>query len=43
MGQLRDRVCALACHRSPDNLAAIFNAIRTWLKVAFDVRVIEVA
>ena len=24
-----------------DNLAAIFGAIRTWLKVAFDVRVVE--
>lgn len=26
---------------SMDNLAAIFNAVRAWLKVAFDVRVIE--
>lgn len=26
---------------SMDNLAAIFGAIRTWLKVAFDVRVVE--
>ena len=26
-----------------DNLAAIFGAIRTWLKVAFDVRVVESA
>ncbi|MEO6319761.1 MAG: transcriptional regulator [Polaromonas sp.] len=26
---------------SMDNLAAIFGAIRDWLKVAFDVRVIE--
>ena len=28
---------------SMDNLAAIFAAIRNWLKVAFDVRVIETA
>lgn len=26
-----------------DNLAAIFSAIRDWLKVAFDVHVVEVA
>lgn len=26
---------------SMDNLAAIFGAIRTWLKVAFDVRIVE--
>jgi DNA-binding phage protein len=26
---------------SMDNLAAIFGAIRNWLKVAFDVRVVE--
>lgn len=26
---------------SMDNLAAIFSAIRNWLKVAFDVRVVE--
>jgi hypothetical protein len=24
-----------------DNLAAIFNAVRDWLKVTFDVRVVE--
>lgn len=28
---------------SMDNLAAIFSAIRNWLKVAFDVRVVETA
>lgn len=28
---------------SMDNLAAIFGAIRQWLKVTFDVRVVEVA
>ena len=28
---------------SMDNLAAIFGAIRGWLKVAFDVRVVEAA
>jgi DNA-binding phage protein len=28
---------------SMDNLAAIFGAIRNWLKVAFDVRVVETA
>lgn len=28
---------------SMDNLAAIFGAIRAWLKVAFDVRVVETA
>lgn len=28
---------------SMDNLAAIFDAIRAWMKVAFDVRVIELA
>ena len=28
---------------SMDNLAAIFGAIRSWLKVAFDVRVVETA
>ena len=28
---------------SMDNLAAIFDAVRNWLKVAFDVRVIETA
>lgn len=28
---------------SMDNLAAIFGAVRTWLKVAFDVRVVETA
>lgn len=28
---------------SMDNLAAIFDAIRNWLKVAFDVRVVETA
>lgn len=28
---------------SMDNLAAIFAAIRDWMKVAFDVRVVEVA
>ena len=26
---------------SMDNLAAIFSAVRNWLKVAFDVRVVE--
>jgi hypothetical protein len=26
-----------------DNLAAIFDAIRIWLKVTFDVRVVELA
>jgi DNA-binding phage protein len=35
----------LSQHGNPsmDNLAAIFGAIRTWLKVAFDVRVVEIA
>ncbi|WP_306604982.1 DNA-binding protein [Azonexus sp.] len=28
---------------SMDNLAAIFGAVRKWLKVAFDVRVVEIA
>lgn len=28
---------------SMDNLAAIFDAVRVWLKVGFDVRVVEVA
>ena len=28
---------------SMDNLAAIFDAIRNWLKVTFDVRVVELA
>ncbi|MDO9196790.1 DNA-binding protein [Rhodoferax sp.] len=28
---------------SMDNLAAIFGAIRTWLKVTFDVRIVEIA
>ncbi|WP_310452859.1 transcriptional regulator [Sulfuritalea sp.] len=28
---------------SMDNLAAIFSAIQNWLKVAFDVRVVETA
>lgn len=28
---------------SMDNLAAIFGAIRNWLKVAFDVRIVETA
>lgn len=28
---------------SMDNLAAIFSAIRNWLKVTFDVRVVEAA
>jgi len=28
---------------SMDNLAAIFGAVRSWLKVAFDVRVVETA
>jgi len=28
---------------SMDNLAAIFNAVRDWLKVMFDVRVVETA
>lgn len=28
---------------SMDNLAAIFGAVRSWLKVTFDVRVIEAA
>lgn len=28
---------------SMDNLAAIFGAVRSWLKVAFDVRVVEAA
>jgi DNA-binding phage protein len=28
---------------SMDNLAAIFNAIKDWLKVTFDVRVVETA
>lgn len=28
---------------SMDNLAAIFSAIRNWLKVTFDVRVVETA
>jgi DNA-binding phage protein len=28
---------------SMDNLAAIFGAVRTWLKVTFDVRVVELA
>ena len=28
---------------SMDNLAAIFDAVRSWLKVAFDVRVVESA
>lgn len=28
---------------SMDNLAAIFGALRSWLKVAFDVRVVEAA
>ena len=28
---------------SMDNLAAIFDAIRVWLKVTFDVRVVEAA
>jgi hypothetical protein len=26
---------------SMDNLAAIFNAVRDWLKVTFDVRIVE--
>lgn len=26
-----------------DNLAAIFGAVRSWLKVAFDVRIVETA
>ena len=35
----------LSQHGNPsmDNLAAIFGAIRTWLKVTFDVRVVEIA
>lgn len=28
---------------SMDNLAAIFGAVRSWLKVSFDVRVVEAA
>ena len=28
---------------SMDNLAAIFSAVQNWLKVAFDVRVVEMA
>jgi DNA-binding phage protein len=28
---------------SMDNLAAIFEAVRNWLKVTFDVRVVEIA
>jgi DNA-binding phage protein len=28
---------------SMDNLAAIFSAVRNWLKVTFDVRVVEIA
>jgi DNA-binding phage protein len=35
------RMLSLNGNPSMDNLAAIFVAVRNWLKVTFDVRVIE--
>ena len=37
------RMLSLNGNPSMDNLAAIFVAVRNWLKVTFDVRVIEAA
>ena len=37
------RMLSPAGNPSMDNLAAIFGAVRNWLKVTFDVRVVETA
>lgn len=37
------RMLSRSGNPSMDNLAAIFGAVKNWLKVAFDVRVVETA
>ena len=37
------RMLSSSGNPSMDNLAAIFSAVRNWLKVSFDVQVVEIA